>query len=609
MRGILKSFGLLAALSVWQFSSGAQSTQLTPGLSTNPPANMDTTSDRARCQAFVDSARTHAIRLATVEAGHGFDDMQRLDPVVGDARIVALGEATHGTREFFQLKHRLIEFLANRKGFTIFSIEANMPEAYRLNEYVLQGTGDPKQLLKGMYFWTWNTQEVLELIEWMRQFNQSGKGHIEFTGFDMQFPTVPLDIVRKFVAARDGSYFTTLEPLYQQISRMTKRNEEGSGIINANFPIADARGKRIQYSGYIKTEDITQGYAGLWWRVDGEKGSQPLAFDNMHDRGAKGTTPWTRYEITLDVPANARNTNFGMLHQGNGTAWFDSLQVEVNGVPYVNNSVFDFDFESATLQGFSVAGGGKEMVLDNSVSHSGKQSLRSRMESVGDLPAKYQRLSDELVAQKCRDVVNHLDSNRPIFLRSGATAESIDWAIQNARLVLQYVQMRAGNQTRDASMAENIKWITDHNPGAKLVLWAHNGHVTRSTNSGYQPMGSYLSKWFGKAYVNFGFAFGEGSFRAVERGKGLHEFTVEPAPEGSLDRALADTGIPILALDLRQLPRRGAVADWMDEPHLTRSIGAVYSAESDNSYLVNTMVQDSYDVLLFVNKTTAAKGN
>jgi erythromycin esterase len=132
--------------------------------------------------------RMNAVPLKTIEAGNGFADMEPLDKVVGDARFVALGEATHGTREFFQLKHRIVEYLATRKGFTIFSIEANMPEAYRLNKFVLAGEGDPKQLLKGMYFWTWNTEEVLDMILWMREFNKSGKGRIEFTGFDMQTP-------------------------------------------------------------------------------------------------------------------------------------------------------------------------------------------------------------------------------------------------------------------------------------------------------------------------------------------------------------------------------------------------------------------------------------
>ena len=58
----------------------------------------------------------HAIRLESPAAGHGFADLQPLKRIIGDARIVALGEATHGTREFFQLKHRLLEFLATEMG-------------------------------------------------------------------------------------------------------------------------------------------------------------------------------------------------------------------------------------------------------------------------------------------------------------------------------------------------------------------------------------------------------------------------------------------------------------------------------------------------------------
>ena len=121
---------------------------------------------------------------------------------------MSLGEATHGSREFFQLKHRMLEFLATEMGFTIFSIEANMPEAYRLNDYVLNGKGDPAQLLRGMYFWTWDTEEVLDMIQWMRAFNQSGKGRVQFTGFDMQTPTVAAEIVRTFAAKYEPAYVT-----------------------------------------------------------------------------------------------------------------------------------------------------------------------------------------------------------------------------------------------------------------------------------------------------------------------------------------------------------------------------------------------------------------
>jgi hypothetical protein len=60
--------------------------------------------------------RSAAIPLATTEPRHGLADLEALRPLVGDARIVSLGEATHGTREFFQLKHRLLEFCVAELG-------------------------------------------------------------------------------------------------------------------------------------------------------------------------------------------------------------------------------------------------------------------------------------------------------------------------------------------------------------------------------------------------------------------------------------------------------------------------------------------------------------
>ena len=169
--------------------------------------------------------RSQAVPLKTVAAGNGFADMEPLKKMIGDARIVALGEATHGTREFFQLKHRMLEFLATEMGFTIFSIEANMPEAYRINDYVLTGAGDPADLLRGMYFWTWDTEEVLEMIRWMRRYNEAGKGKLEFTGFDMQTPTVAMRIVQDFVAAREPGYAATIA----EAAELTRRASVGGG--------------------------------------------------------------------------------------------------------------------------------------------------------------------------------------------------------------------------------------------------------------------------------------------------------------------------------------------------------------------------------------------
>jgi erythromycin esterase len=136
----------------------------------------------------VDWLRQHALPFATAEPGRDLADLRPFASWIGAARVVALGEATHGTREFFQLKHRLAELLVGELGFTVFAIEASMPDTEPLNRYVLSGEGDPARLIRGMGFWTWDTREVLALVEWLRELNRSGRGRVQFRGFDLQNP-------------------------------------------------------------------------------------------------------------------------------------------------------------------------------------------------------------------------------------------------------------------------------------------------------------------------------------------------------------------------------------------------------------------------------------
>jgi erythromycin esterase-like protein len=530
--------------------------------------------------------------------------MKPLKKLIGKARIVSLGEATHGTREFFQLKHRMLEFLATEMGFTIFSIEANMPEAYRLNDYVLNGKGDPAELISGMYFWTWNTQEVLDMVLWMREFNKSGKGRVQFTGFDMQTPNVAASIVSDFVAAHEPDYSPGVSAAIDDLKNVTP--PAGFGVATATFPVKEAAGKRIKFSGYIKTENVTGGFAGLWWRVDGASGV--LAFDNMQDRGVTGTTDWKRYEIELPVAADAKNINFGAIMPGRGTAWFDGLSIELDGVSYQNKGGFDLDFESPTPVGFYTGGNGYQVELDAQVFHDGKQSLRMKSTTA---PADKPKVDSQQVSNNWKEIVRHLETARETYAKKGVTTHDIEWAIQNARVVLQSLQMETNEVSRDHSMADNVKWILDNNPKAKIVLWAHNAHVSTANQDGYEWMGATLRKMFGEQMVVFGFAFNEGSFRAIEMPStkgGLRNFTVAPAPEGSLDAMLAAAGLSIAAIDLRKLPKQGEVAKWFSEPRVMRSLGAVYSEQSAADYLQPQLAQKNYDALLFVEKTTAARG-
>ena len=139
----------------------------------------------------------HPLDSVSPTASH--EDLAFLDAFIGDARIVGLGEATHGNHEFFTLKHRIVRYLAEEHGFTIFAIEANLPETYLINRYVLTGEGDPEALLEGVHYWIWQTHEVLDLIHWMRDFNASGRGTMQFVGFDMYRPWLAAQEVYRFL--------------------------------------------------------------------------------------------------------------------------------------------------------------------------------------------------------------------------------------------------------------------------------------------------------------------------------------------------------------------------------------------------------------------------
>ncbi len=86
-------------------------------------------------------------------------------------------------------------------------------------------------------------------------------------------------------------------------------------------------GKKITLSGYIKTENVTGGFAGIWMRIDPE-----VDFDNMSKKGLKGTTDWTKYEMTLDMdPENTTQIVFGGVMAGKGKIWIDQFTVTIDG--------------------------------------------------------------------------------------------------------------------------------------------------------------------------------------------------------------------------------------------------------------------------------------
>ncbi len=393
--------------------------------------------------------REHAIPLHTAAPKAPLDDLAPLLRVVGDARVVALGEATHGSRELFQLKHRVLELLVERAGFTAFAIEATMPEGFDVDAYVQTGKGDPGRALSGLYFWTWNTEEVLDLVRWMRAYNADPRHarKLHFYGFDMQSPQRAARVVRAYLAR-------------------------------------------------VAPEEATAAKATLGALLD------PLALPRAPDELSRATAAVARLARWLDA---------------------------------------------------------------------------NRGDCVGT---------------------------------TGADAFAL--ARQHARVLEQYLAMATsqGNGARDRAMADNVRWILEREgPAGKVVVWAHNAHVATHGDFGVEWMGLHLRRALGSALVVLGFAFDRGRFQAVgaTSDRALSEWTVGPAPAHWLDGALARTGLPLLALDLRAVPQAGVVADWFAARRPARSIGAVFDPAHADAYVTSEVPARAYDGLLFVAETTAAR--
>lgn len=145
-------------------------------------------------QALVDILLDELEPLSDHPLGWEDQDLRWLDPLVNKS-VVGLGEATHGTAEFFEAKHRIFRYLMENHGYKVYAFEADFGESIYIDEAIQKGNaGEIGSLMNAkMHFWTWKTEEVKALLEWMCTYNQ-GKAEedkIHYVGVDCQFNTYP----------------------------------------------------------------------------------------------------------------------------------------------------------------------------------------------------------------------------------------------------------------------------------------------------------------------------------------------------------------------------------------------------------------------------------
>ena len=155
-------------------------------------------------RAFIEWVSEHEIAVESLDSSLPGTDVESLREAIGFARVVGVGESRHDTREQLLLKGLLVRHLIEDLGFRALILEESFPHAESLDRYVTSGEGDLRDLMNRLAGWyLWDTEEMLELVQWIRQFNkgrQPGQ-KVRIFGMDITAPALGVQGVIDFLEA------------------------------------------------------------------------------------------------------------------------------------------------------------------------------------------------------------------------------------------------------------------------------------------------------------------------------------------------------------------------------------------------------------------------
>lgn len=157
------------------------------------------------------------IEARSTPLGESLDDLEPLMDLIGDARYVLLGEASHGTHEYYTWRARLSKRLIREKGFSFIAVEGDWPDCYRLNRYIKGYTdagNSATEVLQNFNrwpSWMWANWEIAALAEWLRKFNrkQLPGQKVGFYGLDVYSLSESMEAILVYLAKKDPQAFET----------------------------------------------------------------------------------------------------------------------------------------------------------------------------------------------------------------------------------------------------------------------------------------------------------------------------------------------------------------------------------------------------------------
>lgn len=131
-----------------------------------------------------------SIPLRTTDPGHSRQDLEPLSRIFASANVIGLGEHSHGTREVFQSKDRLIRYLVEELDYRLLVFELPYSAGFAINQFITSGDGSAEEVLRRDDVHSiWQCEAIVELLNWMREFN-SGRDpgdQVRFYGVDLHW--------------------------------------------------------------------------------------------------------------------------------------------------------------------------------------------------------------------------------------------------------------------------------------------------------------------------------------------------------------------------------------------------------------------------------------
>lgn len=158
--------------------------------------------------------RENAVSINSYDPGNFVEDLHPLKNLIKNKRIVCLGDSRHDAHEQFLMKTKIIKYLITKLDFDILVLEEGFTEAFALNSYLHTGEGNLSEILNGLGNWfVWDTQEFLELVDWLRSYNESQNegDQVNIFGMDITSMYATYNNIIQFLNIVDPYYLLKLK--------------------------------------------------------------------------------------------------------------------------------------------------------------------------------------------------------------------------------------------------------------------------------------------------------------------------------------------------------------------------------------------------------------